>query len=116
VALENSITLRNDNDNDLSTDRSIDRSHVNYRSILAPLDGSVLAERALPIAAPLARALGSMLVLMQSVLPENALTGQSAALLRSRGEALDYLRGTAGRLAGITLLPISPWWSVTPAT
>ena len=50
-----------------------------YERILVPLDGSDLAERALPYAAEIAKLAGSEIVLLQAVTPFAATLGQATA-------------------------------------
>jgi nucleotide-binding universal stress UspA family protein len=81
---------------------------VMLQTILVPLDGSPLAERALPYATTLARRSGSRVVLVEAVqahpLP-GADPGDAQAELTGRAE--ENLRGTASRLAadGVTAEP-----------
>lgn len=77
--------------------------------VLIPLDGSDLAEGALPVALPLARAMAAELLLLQVVSPPpqvDPVTGWAvpdvSASERRQGvldAARDYLAGVAGRLA-----------------
>ena len=62
-------------------------------SILVPLDGSTLAERALPYAEALARPSGARVVLVRAV------PGDREHGTESEAEARDYLNGLAARLA-----------------
>ena len=76
--------------------------------IVVPIDGSKLAESALPLAADLARALRARLELIQVVTIAPATDpvlafpmGDSEALMEMRrAEAADYLESTAERLRG----------------
>jgi nucleotide-binding universal stress UspA family protein len=79
------------------------------RSILVPLDGSPLAERALPIACDIARRAGGALHLIRAHVPlaivgataEGVITQDMLAADDAlRGRALRYITGTADRLAG----------------
>jgi nucleotide-binding universal stress UspA family protein len=77
-----------------------------YKKILVPLDGSKLAECALPHAESLAQKYGATLVLM-SVISPASLTGRSPADMQIFQESLDtrreeaqaYLKGLAGEFA-----------------
>ena len=62
-------------------------------SILVPLDGSALAERALPYAEALARPSGARVVLVRAV------SGDREHGADSEAQARDYLNGLAARLA-----------------
>jgi nucleotide-binding universal stress UspA family protein len=64
---------------------------TSYRTILVPLDGSPLAERALPYAVALATHHGSTLVLVEAVAPASPHGAGSAQALRSSAEAHRYL-------------------------
>ena len=69
-----------------------------YQTILVPLDGSDLAERALPIAETVARASGAKILLLRVVppaTPESATRGEYAAEVE---EAEKYLASVAARL------------------
>lgn len=71
-----------------------------YRTLLVPLDGSRLAERALPLATALARASGARLVLVRAVWVDTLPgTDPTAAQVRAVAEAEGYLQGVARRLA-----------------
>ena len=95
-----------------------------YRTILVPLDGSSFSERALPVAAALARTTGAKLVLVRAasasvragahsadlqgrqiqkeelfVSADAGGAGRPAAQIRAIEEAELYLEGIAGRLA-----------------
>jgi nucleotide-binding universal stress UspA family protein len=77
-----------------------------YKKILVPLDGSKLAECALPHAESLAQAYGATLVLV-SVISPTSLAGRSPADMQLFQESLDarreeaqtYLKGLAGEFA-----------------
>ncbi len=71
-----------------------------YRKILVPLDGSELAEEALPIAVNLAKAGGARLVLVR-VVREHVAPGTSLgeAIYETWNEAEAYLAGIAGQVA-----------------
>lgn len=64
--------------------------------IVVPLDGSALAERALPYAQALAERADAHMLLLRAVPDHGADTGQSAAAL---AVADDYLRAVAGRFS-----------------
>src|SRR5687767_11838173 len=68
-----------------------------YRRILVPLDGSSLAERALPCACRLAEQHGAELVLVRCV--ETGVQIVAAAQHSAIGAAQMYLEEVAGRLA-----------------
>jgi nucleotide-binding universal stress UspA family protein len=69
--------------------------------ILVPLDGSLVAEQALPYAETLARAAGAGVVLVRAVSSEPPWAGDAVeGRLRAAGEAADYLAATAERLRG----------------
>jgi nucleotide-binding universal stress UspA family protein len=70
-----------------------------YRTILVPLDGSSLAERALPWAQRMAAAADGRLVMLR-VVPETAPSagGDPPQAIESRGEAEAYLHGLTERL------------------
>jgi len=81
--------------------------------ILVPLDGSALAERALPYATTLARGLLADLVLFRSVSFSSDIQGilndsADAPLEQLKKEADDYLRQVAGQLeeAGLRAHPV----------
>jgi nucleotide-binding universal stress UspA family protein len=75
-----------------------------YARILVPLDGSALAERALPHAGGIARATGAEVILLQVVraplgdAPEAGQTEEDRAIRESVVEALSYLGKIAGKL------------------
>lgn len=76
-----------------------------YRRLLVPLDGSALAEKALPHALAVARLFGSELILLRVVVspyalvaPDLILAGAEADLSSLRGQAEAYLRSVAARL------------------
>ena len=71
-----------------------------YPKILVPLDGSELAEEALPIAVNLAKAGGAQLVLVR-VVREHVAPGMSLgeAIYETWNEAEAYLAGIAGQVA-----------------
>jgi nucleotide-binding universal stress UspA family protein len=76
-----------------------------YRSILVPLDGSPLAERALPVAAGLAESSGAVLHIvvvhkwLSSWTPTDPFTMDLDALeARARGEKVGYAEGIAAAL------------------
>ncbi|GHO46635.1 universal stress protein [Ktedonospora formicarum] len=83
-----------------------------FQSILVPLDGSTRAEEALPLAARLARAMNSSLILLRVLLPEEMhmhlrahVESHKVEHLRETclEEALNYLKriGEEGQLRGI---------------
>lgn len=76
-----------------------------YRSIIVPLDGSPLAERALPVAAGLAESSGALLHIvvvhkwLSSWTPTNPFTMDLDAIeTRARGEKVLYVQGIAEAL------------------
>lgn len=75
-----------------------------YRTILVPLDGSELAEKALPIATALAEASGTRLILVRAawahVLAGMDPTDAQVAAVR---EAEAYLSGVTGRVATLNV-------------
>ena len=76
-----------------------------YKRILVPLDGSKLAEQALPHAAVHAEQFGSEIVLLKVLgpLPEPTMAGRPAfinAESASAQLAQDYLEGVAAQLQG----------------
>jgi nucleotide-binding universal stress UspA family protein len=95
-----------------NNDRTVEGSKIMFRRILVPLDGSELAERALLVAARLARACGGAIALLRVVPSPFEFTSQAAELAASTREAFyaeqaraaDYLaRITASALvAGVT--------------
>jgi nucleotide-binding universal stress UspA family protein len=91
-----------------------------FRTLLVPLDGSELAERALPYATSLATASGGKVILVRVALaaPPATLDGagweadQSAAI----AEAEQYLAQVAGRLRGrVTVETQVPYGRATPS-
>ncbi len=76
-----------------------------YAKILVPLDGSALAERAVPHAGEIARATGAEVILVQVVraplgnAPEAGQTEEEKAIREAAAEARAYLGKIAGRLA-----------------
>jgi nucleotide-binding universal stress UspA family protein len=84
-----------------------------FQHILVPLDGSLCAERALPVAARIARATGGSLLLAQAVSPPIDFSGGLAQvpfmseqfIETETADATDYLNAMAASplLAGITL-------------
>ena len=76
-----------------------------YARILVPLDGSVLAERALPHAGEIARAAGSEVILLQVVqaplgdTPEAGQSEEENAIREAATDARAYLGKIAGRLS-----------------
>jgi nucleotide-binding universal stress UspA family protein len=71
-----------------------------YRSILVPLDGSPLAERALPYAEHLARVSGARLLLVRAALAHSLPgTGPLQSEAQAVREAERYLKEAAARLA-----------------
>ncbi|MEJ2737243.1 MAG: universal stress protein [Anaerolineae bacterium] len=74
-----------------------------YKSILVPLDGSKLAEQALPYATTQAEKFGAEIVLLKVLqpLPEPAFSAPSAVRAAEKASAQlvrDYLDGVAARL------------------
>ena len=75
-----------------------------YSRILVPLDGSALAERALPHAGGIGRATGAEVILLQVVraplgdAPEAGQTEEDRAIREAAVEALSYLGKIAGKL------------------
>jgi nucleotide-binding universal stress UspA family protein len=67
------------------------------KTILVPVDGSPLAERALPYAHVFARAAGAGVLLVQAVPPSAELDGVEVGSARTRQAAHDYLRDLASR-------------------
>ncbi len=75
------------------------RIHKMYRTILVPLDGSALGERALPLAATLARAAQAKLVLVRCAWVPHVMDLESVeAEVKSVKDAEDYLAGIAAPL------------------
>ncbi len=83
--------------------------------LMVPLDGSELAEIALPIAAETAKQMGSELLLMHAVMPpEGPVTSENGtviAYLDQRVEALKrdalvYLRDAGSRVAAMAAVPV----------
>lgn len=85
-----------------------------FRHILLPLDGSLRAERAIPVAARIARACEGMLILQRTVLatPEDSeVTNAASSLFQTAiqselAEARQYLAGIASarQLAGLPVI------------
>src|SRR5262249_50785221 len=67
------------------------------KMILVPVDGSPLAERALPYVYVFARATGAGILLVQAAPPSAALDGVEVGAARTRQAAHDYLRDLASR-------------------
>lgn len=90
-------------------ERNLEGSKTLFRRILVPLDGSERAERALPVAARLARFSGGSVILLRVVASPIELTRQSmgpslqASLDADTARTADYLARLAasGTLAGI---------------
>ena len=85
-----------------------------YRSILVPVDGSKLAERALSLAIPLAEQHGATLVLLHAHEPITALVIGGGAPVRDtaldethRAEQAAYLDKLAKRTAKLTSAPVT---------
>src|SRR5580693_8686914 len=87
-----------------------------FRSVLAPLDGSIFAEHALPLAASIARHAGATLRLVRVVppladyffwapLPTDPLEHELREIHRQ--EARDYLDDVIHRLLGVGVGPIT---------
>ena len=77
-----------------------------YRTILVPLDGSTLSERALPLAATLARTANAKLVLVRAAWVPHVMDLESIdAEVKSVKDAEDYLAGVAAPLiqSGLTV-------------
>ena len=93
-----------------------------FRHILVPLDGSLRAERAIPVATRLARASGGMLILLRAVkaAPEfgsETSTGSQlfqTAIQSELTEALNYLTeiASSSQLSGLPLTVLAPQGSV----
>jgi nucleotide-binding universal stress UspA family protein len=78
-----------------------------YRTILVPLDGSILAERALPYAQRLAAAADGRLVLLWVVRePPASAAGDPLREVAPRREAEAYLRGLAERQGATPVDPV----------
>ena len=71
---------------------------MNLTKILVPLDGSALAEMAVPTAVELAKDKGATLVLMRAAEEPPSLTDVVAAQVDVVSEAEGYLEAMAGRL------------------
>jgi nucleotide-binding universal stress UspA family protein len=82
-----------------------------YRKLLVPLDGSALAERAVPHAEEIARASGAEILLLQSVsmpmpvVPEAVLVADARIMEEATRAAAEYLERTAAplRAAGLNV-------------
>ncbi|MBI4284860.1 MAG: universal stress protein [Chloroflexi bacterium] len=76
-----------------------------FERILAPLDGSKLAEQALPYVIELARAFGSGVVLLEVCEPEEKESGRACRLyVNSKAEELkEVLAGSAARVTSVVL-------------
>jgi nucleotide-binding universal stress UspA family protein len=86
---------------------------MKLRTILVPLDGSELAERALPEAADLARQPGAQLLLVRAAEAHvPAVVDPTEAQVRVVQEAERYLAGVQARLAatGVTDVQTSVWY------
>ncbi len=84
-----------------------------YRLLVVPLDGSRLAEEALPLALAIARRAGAALQLVHVHVPFELMSADSltpaapAREARALSEARAYLDGVVGRLAGTSTVPVS---------
>jgi nucleotide-binding universal stress UspA family protein len=82
------------------------------RSILVPLDGSILAERALAYATALSVPTAASLVLVRAIAP-NSLADIDEGVVRAHGltAAEDYLSATAAilRERGFACEIVTPW-------
>src|SRR5215467_13347996 len=94
--------------------RMSQRSNNMFQRIIVPLDGSTGAERAIPIAARLARASGGSIVFVRAILPpvdfgkyarQHAVVWERRAYEVHRAQAASYLAGVmlthTNDLAGI---------------
>lgn len=89
-----------------------------FHHILVPLDGSLRAERAIPLAARIARASQGTLILLRVVRAESG-EGQGApffqeTLQAEQGEAEDYLRAitSSSYLSDLAIMLLAPQGSV----
>lgn len=86
---------------------------MKLRKVLVPLDGSVLAEAALPRAVELVASSGAKLLLLRAV-ETNRLSGidRTEAQLRAVREAEDYLTRIGDRLTalGVKDIEVSIWY------
>jgi nucleotide-binding universal stress UspA family protein len=85
---------------------------MDFKTILVPLDGSALAEGALPRATALARE-GAQLILLRAAEAHTLPTADAAeAQVKVVREAEDYLAGVKARLAktGVTRVETSVWY------
>jgi nucleotide-binding universal stress UspA family protein len=72
-----------------------------YRTILVPVDGSALAERAVPYAEALARAAGARIIALQVPVTNAAVrAGEATMEVRSAGPEAEYLQDLQRRLVG----------------
>jgi nucleotide-binding universal stress UspA family protein len=94
--------------------KDVERSRIMFERILVPLDGSNSSEKAIPVAAHIARASGGTIVLVSVVIAqvefgtytaERTVPLKPGAFKRRLGKAVDYLAGIretyASDLAGI---------------
>jgi nucleotide-binding universal stress UspA family protein len=85
------------------------RTHrLPFQRILVPLDGSIRSERALPVAACIARIFGGSLVIMQSILPSQTTARYASGVVENaRASATHYLNMVAQSkdLSGTTITP-----------
>ncbi len=78
-----------------------------YRTVLVPLDGTPLAERALPLANTVARAAGARVILLRAVETQPAPgidVGVGPSAERELREAEEYLSEVARRLPGLGIV------------
>ena len=98
----------------IASDKDVARSNIMFQRIIVPLDGSMGAERAIPVAARLARVSGGSIVFVRAVLPpvdlgkyarQHTVVWEREAYETHRAQAASYLAGVmlthANDLAGI---------------
>jgi nucleotide-binding universal stress UspA family protein len=93
-------------------DKDVERSKTMFKRILVPLDGSEMAERAIPVAARIARASGGTIVFVRVVFPpvefgtysveqEHLIDLKPSAFERRLAEAESYLLNVANTHADV---------------
>jgi nucleotide-binding universal stress UspA family protein len=68
VSVQGYVLLKKQHTTSVVNDKEVERSKIMFKRILVPLDGSPRAERAIPVAARLARASGGSVVLLRAVI------------------------------------------------
>ena len=107
VSVQGYALLKKQYTTGMVNDKEVERSKIMFKRILVPLDGSPRAERAIPVAARLARASGGSVVLLRAVSMHIEFWPSLVPEPRLGQTVVDAdLADTEKYLAGITTTPV----------